>query len=119
MSLRRKRDFLVTGKLKPTKRRNLPRLKQILKDEGFKIRGHRLLINRTEATFEVDLKMGHVSALRENEEPLPLCVTVESSSWTSSEDLSDFDLFILSVVFLLANEKIPESITQQLSPSST
>lgn len=119
LNLRRKRELQVTGKLKPTRGRNLPRLKQILKDEGFKIRGDRLVIEREEATFEVDLKMGHVSALRENAEPLILCVTVESSPWANNEELSDFDVSLLSVIYLLAHEKLPESITQQLGSSST
>ncbi len=117
--LKRKREIQVTGKLKPTHGRNLPRLKQILKDEGFKIRGNRLIIEREEATFEIDLKMGHVSALRENSEPLILCMTIESSPWANNEELSDFDLYLLSVIYLLAHETLPESITQQLRSSST
>ena len=83
ISLRRKRNLQIVGKLKPLPSRNLLRLKQILKDEGFKIRGDRILITREEATFEVDLKMGHVFLLRENNEPISLCVTLESSSWTN------------------------------------
>jgi len=117
--LRRKRELLITGKLKPTQERNLLRLKQILKDEGFKIRGDRLIIERDEATFEVDLKMGHVSALRKKEKPLVLCVTVESTPFANNEELSDFDVSLLSIIYLLAHEKLPESITQQLSLPST
>ncbi|MFW9830215.1 MAG: hypothetical protein ACFFD8_00315 [Candidatus Thorarchaeota archaeon] len=104
----------VTGKLKPTQSRNLERLKQILKSEGFKIRGNRLLITRDEATFEIDLKMGHVSALKEEKEPVILCITLESTPWANIEGLSDFDLFLLSVIYLLAREPLPESITEQL-----
>lgn len=112
--LRRKRDLQVTGKLKPTQNRNLERLKHILKSEGFKIRGNRLLIKREEATFEVDLKMGHVQALQEGKEPLILCVTLDSTPWANIEDLADFDLFLLSIIYLLARESLPESITEQL-----
>jgi hypothetical protein len=104
----------VTGKLKPTQNRNLERLKHILKSEGFKIRGNRLLIKREEATFEVDLKMGHVQALQEGKEPLILCVTLDSTPWANIEDLADFDLFLLSIIYLLARESLPESITEQL-----
>ena len=118
VELRKKRDLQVTGKLKPPQNRNLPRLKQILKDEGFRIRGDRIVIEREEATFEVDLKMGHVFALRANQPPAILCVTLESSPWTNGDDLSDFDLFLLSVVYLLAHEKLPQSITEQLESIS-
>ncbi len=111
---RRQMDLIITGKIKPPQERNLSRLKQILKEEGFKIRGNRLLIERTEATFEVDLKMGHVSILRESEEPQILCVTLESTPWIENEDLADFDVFLLSIIYLLANEALPESITTQL-----
>ncbi len=113
--LRRKRDLLITGKPKPTQSRNLERLKQMLISEGFKIRGNRLLIERAEATFEVDLKMGHVSALREGKEPLILCVTLESTPWANNDDLADFDLFLLSIVYLLAREALPNSIMEQLT----
>lgn len=116
VSLRRKRNLQIVGKPKPPPSRNLLRLRKILKDEGFKIRGDRLLIVRKEATFEVDLRMGHVFVLRENEAPISLCVTLESSSWTNVGGLSDFDLFLLSVVYLLANEEIPQSILSQLPP---
>ncbi len=112
--MRKKRDLQVTGKLKPSPNRNLPRLRQILKDEGFRIRGDRVVLEREEATFEVDLKMGHVFAFQANQPPAILCVTIESSPWTNGEDLSDFDLFLLSVVYLLAHEKLPRSITDQL-----
>ncbi len=111
---RRQMDLIITGKIKPPQERNLSRLKQILKEEGFKLRGNRLLIERTEATFEVDLKMGHVSILRESEEPQILCVTLESTPWIENEDLADFDVFLLSIIYLLANEALPESITTQL-----
>jgi hypothetical protein len=114
ISLRRKRNLQIVGKPKPPPTRNLIRLKQILKDEGFKIRGDRLLITREEGTFEVDLKMGHVFVLRKDAEPISLCVTLESSSWSSVGDLSDFDLFLLSVVYLLTNEELPECILSQL-----
>ncbi len=112
--LRQKRNLQVTGKPKPTQRRNLERLKHILKSEGFKIRGNRLLIHRTEATFEIDLKMGHILALQEGHEPLALCVTLESTPWANTDELADFDLFLLSVIYLLAREPLPESITEQL-----
>lgn len=115
--LRRKRDLQVTGKLKPTQNRNLPRLKEILKAEGFKLRGNRLRIERFEATFEIDLKMGHVSTLKEGKEPQILCVTLESTPWADNEELADFDLFLLSVIYLLAREQIPESILEQLNSS--
>jgi hypothetical protein len=114
LDLRRKRDLQVTGKPKPTQPRNLERLKHILKSEGFKIRGNRLLIERDEATFEVDLKMGNVQALQEGKEPLILCVTQDSTPWANIEDLADFDLFLLSIIYLLARESLPESITEQL-----
>ncbi|MFX1473871.1 MAG: hypothetical protein ACFFCO_00115 [Promethearchaeota archaeon] len=117
ISLRRKRNLQIVGKTKPSPSRNLLRLKQILKDEGFQIRGDRILISREEATFEVDLKMGHVFVLREDRDPISLCVTLESSSWTNIGGLSDFDLFLLSVVYLLTNEALPESILSQI-PSS-
>ncbi len=116
--LRRKRDLQVTGKPKPSRNRNLEGLKQLLKSEGFKIRGNRMLIQRDEATFEVDLKMGHVYALREGEEPLVLCVTLESTPWANVDNLSNFDLFLLSIVYLLAREPIPQSITEQLDSKS-
>jgi hypothetical protein len=112
--LRKKRDLQVTGKLKPPLNRNLPRLRQILEEEGFRIRGDRVVVERKEATFEVDLRMGHVFALRANRPPTILCVTIESSPWTNGDDLSDFDLFLLSVVYLLAHEQLPRSITEQL-----
>jgi len=118
VELRKKRDLQVTGKPKPPQNRNLPRLRQILKDEGFKIRGDRIVIEREEATFEVDLKMGHVFAIRANVPPAILCVTIESSPWASGDDLSDFDLFLLSVVYLLAHEKLPQSITEQLESAT-
>ena len=92
-------------------------MKRILRKEGFKIRGDKLIIERVEATFEVDLKMGGVYALREGAEPLSLCITVESYPWTNVEGLSDFDLFLLSVIYLLANEELPQSIRQQISSS--
>jgi len=112
--LRRKRDLQVTGKPKPTPSRNLESLKQILQSEGFKIRGNRLVIQRDEATFEIDLKMGHVCALKEGKEPLALCVTLESTPWANIDDLSEFDLFLLSVIYLLAREPLPQSIIEQL-----
>jgi hypothetical protein len=62
--------------------------------------------------------MGHVSVLREDKEPLILCVTVESAPFADNEELSDFDISLLSVIYLLAHEKLPESITQQLSSST-
>lgn len=114
IELRKKRDLQVTGKPKPSADRNLPRLRQILRDEGFRIRGDRVTLEREEATFEVDLKMGHVFALQANLPPAILCVTIESSPWTNGENLSDFDLFLLSVVYLLGHEKLPRSITEQL-----
>lgn len=116
--LRRKRDLQVTGKPKPTPSRNLNRLKHILKSEGFNIRGNRLLITRDEATFEVNLKMGHVSVLQDGKEPIILCVTLESTPWANIDGLSDFDLFLLSVIYLLAREPLPESITEQLQNPS-
>lgn len=112
--LRRKRDLQVTGKPKPTQSRNLERLKQVLKSAGFTIRGNRLLIEREEATFEVDLKMGHVSVLQEEKEPKILCVTLESKPWANIEGLADFDLFLLSIVYLLARETLPRSIIEQI-----
>jgi hypothetical protein len=112
--LRRKRDLLVTGKPKPTQARNLERLKQILQSEGFTIRANRIVIQRKEAVFEVDLKMGHIYALKEDREPLVLCVTLESTPWANIDDLSEFDLFLLSVIYLLAREPLPESIKGQL-----
>ncbi len=118
LDLRRKRDLQITGKPKPTQNRNLEGLKQILLSEGFKIRGNRMVIQREEATFEVDLKMGHVYALKEGKEPLVLCVTLESTPWANIDDLSDFDLFILSVIYLLAREPLPQSITGQITNES-
>jgi hypothetical protein len=112
--LRRKRDLQVTGKPKPTQNRNLESLKRLLQSEGFKIRGNRLVIQREEATFEIDLKMGHVYALKKGEEPIVLCVTLESTPWANIDDLSEFDLFLLSVVYLLAREPLPQSIIEQL-----
>ena len=112
--LRRKRDLQVTGKPKPTRDRNLEGLKQLLISEGFKIRGNRLLIQRDEATFEVDLKMGHIYALRKKQEPLVLCLTLESTPWANVDNLSNFDLFLLSIIYLLAREPLPTSITEQL-----
>ncbi|MHA2405477.1 MAG: hypothetical protein ACXADB_02110 [Candidatus Hermodarchaeia archaeon] len=113
--LRRKRDLQVTGKPKAPHSRNLEGLKQILRAEGFKFRGNRILIDREEATFEVDLKMGHVYALKEGKEPLVLCVTLESTPWANIDDLSDFDLFLLSIIYLLAREPLPQSIKEQLT----
>ena len=113
--LRRKRDLQVTGKPKASHSRNLEGLKQILHSEGFKIRGNRMLIDREEATFEIDLKMGHVYALKEGKEPLVLCVTLESTPWANIDNLSDFDLFLLSIIYLLAREPLPQSIKEQLS----
>jgi hypothetical protein len=112
--LRQKRNLLVTGKPKPSQNRNLNRLKQILTSEGFKIKGNRLLVEREEASFEVDLKMGHVTALKEGREPIPLCVTLETTPWANIDDLSDFDLFLLSIIYVLAQEKLPPSIIEQL-----
>ena len=114
LDLRRKRDLQVTGKPKPTHNRNLEGLKQLLLSEGFKLRGNKMLIERDEATFEVDLKMGHVYALRGNQEPLVLCVTLESTPWANVDNLSNFDLFLLSIIYLLAREPLPPSITEQL-----
>ena len=116
--LRRKRDLQVTGKPKATQNRNLEGLKQLLLSEGFKIRGNRLTIHREEATFEVDLKMGNVYALDEGKEPLVLCETLESPPWANIDDLADFDLFLLSVIYLLAREPLPKSITEQLENES-
>jgi hypothetical protein len=113
--LRRRRDLQVTGKPKPPQSRNLEGLKQVLQSEGFRIRGNRLTIHRDEATFEVDLKMGHVSVLKEGKAPLVLCVTLESTPWANIDDLSDFDLFLLSVIYLLAREPLPQSIKEQLN----
>ena len=112
--LRRRRDLQVTGKPKPPQNRNTSLLKQILSKAGFKIRGDRLTIKRDEAIFEIDLKMGGIYVLREGAEPLSLCVTVESHPWTNIEGLSDFDLFLLSVIYLLTNEELPQSILQQI-----
>jgi hypothetical protein len=112
--LRRKRDLQVTGKPKPTQPRNLEGLKQILQSEGFTIRGNRMIIRRDEATFEVDLKMGHIFVLKEGKEPLVLCVTLESTPWANIDNLSDFDLFLLSVIYMLAREPLPKSIKEQL-----
>jgi hypothetical protein len=112
--LRRKRDLLVTGKPKATHERNLEGLKQLLQSEGFKIRGNRILIQRDESAFEVDLKMGHIYALQEGKEPRVLCVTLESTPWANTDNLSDFDLFLLSIIYLLAREPLPKSITEQL-----
>jgi hypothetical protein len=114
LDLRQKRNLQVTGKPKPSQNRNLTRLKQILTSEGFKIRGNRLLIEREEATFEVDLKMGNVTALKAGKDPIALCVTLETTPWASIDDLSDFDLFLLSIVYVLAREALPVSITEQL-----
>ena len=114
-NLRQQRNLQVTGKPKPTQTRNLERLKQILHSEGFAIRANRIVIQRDEATFEVDLRMGHIYALNEGREPLVLCVTLESTPWANIDDLSDFDLFLLSVIYLLAREPLPESITEQLT----
>jgi len=114
-NLRQQRNLQVTGKPKPTQTRNLERLKQILQSEGFAIRANRIVIQRDEATFEVDIKMGHIYALNEGREPLVLCVTLESTPWANIDDLSDFDLFLLSVIYLLAREPLPESITEQLT----
>ena len=75
------------------------------------------MISREEGKFEVDLRMGHVFFLHENNTPLSLCVTLESSSWSNIGELSEFDLFLLSVIYLLVNEELPESIQSQL-PSS-
>ncbi|MFX1564594.1 MAG: hypothetical protein ACFFCH_01235 [Promethearchaeota archaeon] len=113
--LRRRRNLLVTGKPKATRERNLEGLKQLLQSEGFKIRGNRLLIQRDEAAFEVDLKMGHVYALLEGKEPLVLCVTLESTPWANIDNLSDFDLFLLSIIYLLTREPLPTSIKEQLN----
>ncbi|MFX0169251.1 MAG: hypothetical protein ACFE89_07845 [Candidatus Hodarchaeota archaeon] len=112
--LRLRRDLQVTGKPKPTQSRNLERLKQLLASEGFKIRANRLQIKRQEATFEIDLKMGNVTALQEGKDPIALCVTLETTPWASLEDLSDFDLFLLSIVYVLAREALPASIKEQL-----
>jgi len=112
--LRQKRNLLVTGKPRPSLNRNLDRLKQILTSEGFKIKGNRLLVNREEAAFEVDLKMGHVTALKEGKEPIALCVTLETTPWANIDDLSDFDLFLLSIIYILAQEELPTSIIEQL-----
>ena len=112
--LRQKRNLQVTGKPKPPQNRNLERLKQILTSEGFKIRGNRLLVEREEATFEVDLKMGHVNALNEGKEPIALCVTLETTPWASLDDLTDFDLFLLSIIYMLKQEELPASIIEQL-----
>ena len=73
-----------------------------------------MLIDREEATFEVDLKMGHVYALKEGKEPLVLCVTLESTPWANIDNLSDFDLFLLSIIYLLAREPLPPSIKEHL-----
>lgn len=107
----------IVGKPKASPSRNLLQLKKILKDEGFQIRGDKILILRKEGRFEVDLRMGHVFMLSEDNDPTNLCVTLESSSWTNIGGLSDFDLFLLSVIYLLTNEELPESILSQL-PSS-
>lgn len=112
--LRSKRNLQVTGKPKPSQNRNLNRLKQILTSEGFKIKGNRLLVEREEASFEVDLKMGHVTALKEGKEPIALCVTLETTPWANIDDLSDFDLFLLSIIYILAREELPTSIIEQL-----
>ncbi|MDO8055953.1 MAG: hypothetical protein Q6361_03760 [Candidatus Hermodarchaeota archaeon] len=112
--LRQKRNLQVTGKPKPSQNRNLNRLKQILTSEGFKIKGNRLLVERVEASFEVDLKMGHVTALKAGKEPIALCVTLETTPWASIDDLSDFDLFLLSIIYVLAQEELPASIVEQL-----
>ena len=59
--------------------------------------------------------MGHVSVLHETKEPQILCVTLESAPWASEQDLADFDVFLLSIIYLLSREPLPESILQQLS----
>jgi len=107
----------------PTAPINVPIVKETLGTMGFDTEGDTVVLRDGKAIFTVDLKSGDVyvePAQCENCERgcvkrEKVCMVLASPGWSSSPDVSQSDLLVISKVYAIANNELPPDVQEQVN----
>ncbi|MEM3526204.1 MAG: hypothetical protein QXV37_02210, partial [Candidatus Jordarchaeaceae archaeon] len=116
LSNTRRLDHLATMPL------NVPLVKEILEAMGFKVENDELYLKDEKAIYTVDLRNGEVyvepvqceNCERDCIKKEKLCMVLATSGWSSSPDLSQADLLLISKVYAIANNEVPIDVREKI-----
>lgn len=102
---------------------NVPLVKEILESMGFKAENDEITLKDEKAIYTIDLKSSEVyvkSTQCENCDrgcikKEKLCMVLATSGWSSSPDLSQADLLLISKVYAIANKEIPIEVQEKIN----
>ncbi|WXG42401.1 MAG: hypothetical protein WED07_02925 [Candidatus Freyarchaeum deiterrae] len=101
---------------------NVPLVKEILETMGFKAENDEIILKNEKATFTVDLRNGEVymepaqceNCERDCVKKEKVCMVLATSGWSSSPDISQADLLLISKVYAIANNEIPQEVQEKI-----
>jgi hypothetical protein len=102
---------------------NVPVVKEILEAMGFKAKNDEIILKNEKATFTVDLRNGEVYAEpaqcencdRDCVKKEKVCMVLATSGWSSSPDISQADLLLISKIYAIANNEIPPEVQEKIN----
>jgi hypothetical protein len=97
---------------------NVPVVKEILEAMGFKAENDEIILKDGKAIYTFDLRNGEVyvepaqceNCDRDCIKKEKLCMVLATSGWSSSPELSQADLLLISKVYAIANNEIPPEV---------
>lgn len=101
---------------------NVPIVKEILEAMGFKAENDEIILKDEKAIYTVDLRNGEVyvepvqceNCERDCVKKEKLCMVLATSGWSSSPELSQADLLLISKVYAIANKEIPPDVQEKI-----
>ncbi|MFB0559735.1 MAG: hypothetical protein ACETWM_00695 [Candidatus Lokiarchaeia archaeon] len=101
---------------------NVPLIKETLESMGFKVDGDEVTLKDERAIYTVDLKTGDVSVGpvkcgncdRDCVKREKVCMVLATSGWSSSPDISQSDLLVISKVYAIAHDDLPGDVKEKI-----
>nr|MDO8082622.1 hypothetical protein [Candidatus Freyarchaeota archaeon] len=102
---------------------NIPIVKEILEAMGFKAKNYEIILKSEKAIYTVDLRNGEVyvepaqceNCDRDCIKKEKICMVLATSGWSSSPDISQADLLLISKVYAIANNEIPPEVQEKIN----
>jgi len=90
---------------------------------GFKAENDEIILKSEKAIYTVDLRNGEVYAEpaqcencdRDCIKKEKVCIVLATSGWSSSPDISQADLLLLSKVYAITNNEIPLDVQEKIN----
>ncbi len=101
---------------------NVSLIKEILESMGFKAENDEVVLKDERAIYTVDLKTGDVyvgpiqceNCDKDCVKREKLCIVLATSGWSSSPDISQADLLVISKVYAIANNELPPDVREKI-----